>query len=132
MKGLEFIYKIIERRRRKRVIVYWDAVLEAKFPDFQGQINVKVINFSVEGALLHSERLDIDRRHLVVAETKPELMLKITMPGHTFEFAIGIVWYNILYGKSIFEIGINFIDLKKELNPSFEELISIAKTDRQP
>jgi hypothetical protein len=59
-------------------------------------------------------------------------MLKITMPGHTFEFAIGIVWYNILYGKSIFEIGINFIDLKKELNPSFEELISIAKTDRQP
>ncbi len=68
MKALNFIYETIERRRCKRVDVFWDALLEAKFSDFCGQIDVKVMSFSSQGALLHSERLTVKNQHLFLVE----------------------------------------------------------------
>ena len=125
MKVLGFLYKGKERRRNKRRAVCWDALLEVRFPDFHDQLEVKVVNFSAEGALLHSEKITVDNRHLFITETKPELKLKISLPETVLELRTRIAWYNVLNEKSIFEIGVSFVDFKKESNISIDELMKI-------
>ncbi|MBW2561203.1 MAG: PilZ domain-containing protein [Deltaproteobacteria bacterium] len=130
MKVLGFLYKGRERRLAKRHTVRWDAFLEVRFPDFHDQIPVEVVNFSAGGALLHSEQLTVDNRHLVIAETKPELTLKISLPERVLELTSRIEWYEVLDEKSIFEIGTSFVDFKNEANISVDELIKIMGADK--
>ena len=130
MKVLEFIYKGKERRLSKRRVVCWDALLEVRFPDFHDQIQVKVVNFCIGGAFLHSEQLTVDNRHLVVSDIKPELKLKISLPETVLELTTKIVWYKVLSEKSIFEIGVSFTNFKKESNISVAELINIIEATK--
>lgn len=123
MKTLGFLYKGRERRQGKRYPVRWDALLEVRFPDFHDQIEVEVVNFSAGGALLHSKQLTVDNRHLIITETKPELTLKISLPERGLELTALIEWYEVLDGRSTFEIGVSFVDFKNEANISVDELI---------
>jgi len=123
MKVLGFLYKGRERRQGKRHPVQWDALLEVRFPDFHDQIPVEVVNFSAGGALLHSEQLTVDNRHLVITETKPELTLKISLPERILELTTRIAWYEVVDGRSIFEIGTSFVDFKNEANISVDALV---------
>ena len=126
----ESVYKDKERGTSKRSVVCLDALLEVCFSDFHDQIDVKVVNFSVGGALLHSEELTVNNRHLVVSDIKPELKLKISLPETVLELTTKIVWYNVLSGESIFEIGVSFMNFKKEANISFDELMKIMETSK--
>jgi len=128
MKGLGFFYKGKERRQGKRHAVQWDALLDVRFPDFHEQIPVKVVNLSAGGALLHSKQLTVDNRHLIITETKPELTLKISPPERTLELTARIEWYEVLDGRSTFEIGVSFVDYKNEANISVDELIKTMGT----
>ena len=130
MISCESVYKGKERGMSNRSVVCWDALLEVSFPDFHDQIDVKVVNFSVGGALLHSEELTVNNRHLVVADIKPELKLKISLPDTALELTTKIVWYNVLSKESIFEIGVSFINFKKEANISIDELMKIMKASK--
>ncbi|MBW2557580.1 MAG: PilZ domain-containing protein [Deltaproteobacteria bacterium] len=127
MKNLGFLYKSKERRLNKRHEVSWDAILEARFPDSHGEIEVKVVVFSVGGALLHSELFTVNNRHLFITGTKPELKLKISLPERVLELRVEIAWYNVLNGKSIFETGVSFINFKEEANISTDELLKIIE-----
>ncbi|MBE9547217.1 MAG: PilZ domain-containing protein [Proteobacteria bacterium] len=119
-------FKGKERRLNKRHVVCWDALLEVRFPDFQDQIQVKVVNFSIGGALLHSEQLSVDNRHLVVSDIKPELKLKIFLPETILESRAEIEWYNVRE-KNAFEIGIKFINFIEETRISVDELMKIIE-----
>jgi hypothetical protein len=112
MKVLEFVYKGKERRLAKRDAVSWDALLEVRFPDFNDHIKVKVVTFSAGGALLHSEKITVENRHLIVSDIKPVLKLKISLPETVLELMTKIVWYKVLSEKSIFEIGVSFTNFK--------------------
>ncbi len=127
MKDREFLYTGKGRGMSKRYAACWDALLEVILPDFNEQINVKIINISVGGALLHSEQITVDGRHLVVADIKPELKLKISLPESVLELTTKIVWYNVLSEKNLFEIGINFMNFKKEANIPIDGLMKIMK-----
>ena len=134
MKGLEFLYKGKEQRLFKRRAVSWDALLEAKFPDCHGQIDVKIVNFSAGGALLQSEHIEVGNRHLVVTETKPDLTLKISLPEMMLKVTAKIAWYKVLSDRRLFEIGLHFIDFNKESSVSVDELTKImeAKSEGHP
>lgn len=128
MRALAFAYNDKERGMSKRHVICWGAFLEVIFPDFHDQINVKIINFSAGGALLHSEYITVDGRHLVVSDIKPELKLKISLPDATvLELTTRIVWYKVLSEKSIFEIGISFMNFKKEANISIDRLMKVMR-----
>jgi hypothetical protein len=128
MKGLEFLYKGKEQRLFKRRAVSWDALLEAKFPDCHGQIDVKIVNFSAGGALLQSEHIEVGNRHLVVTETKPDLTLKISLPEMILKVTAKIAWSKVLSDRRLFEIGVHFMDFNKESSLSVDELIKIMET----
>ena len=119
-------FKGKERRLNKRHVICWDALLEVRFPDFQDQIQVKIVNFSIGGALLHSEQLSVDNRHLVVSDIKPELKLKIFLPETVLESRAEIEWYKVCE-KNAFEIGIKFINFIEETRISVDELLKIIE-----
>lgn len=125
MISLKSLYTGKERRLSKRHVVSWDAILEVTFPDSHGQIAVKVVNFSIGGALLHSEQFTVNNKHLFITETKPELTLKISLPKRILQLRVEIAWYNVVAGRSIFEIGARFINFKEESNMSTDELIQL-------
>lgn len=130
MKGLGFIHKSIEWRSNRRHIVCWDAILEAKFPDFDGQMGVKVVSFSGGGALLHSEQLTVGNRHLLISDIKPELKLKISLPERVLKLMTRIAWYNVLNEEGTFQIGVSFTNFEEESNLSVRELIKIMEADK--
>lgn len=130
IKPLEFLYKGKERRLNKRHAVSWDARLEATFPDSHGQIEVKVLSFSIGGALLHSEQFTVNNQHLFITNIRPDLKLKISLPERVLELRVEIAWYNVLNGKGIFEIGVSFVDFKNEANISVDELMKIIEADK--
>ncbi len=134
MKGLEFLYKGKEQRLFKRRAVSWNALLEAKFPDYHGHIDVKIVNLSAGGALLQSEHIEVGNRHLVVTETKPDLTLKISLPEMMLKVTARIAWYKVLSDRRLFEIGLHFIDFNKESSVSVDELTKImeAKSEGHP
>ncbi len=134
MKGLEFLYKGKERRLFERHVVSWDALLEAKFPDYHGHIDVKISNISAGGALLQSELIRVGNRHLVVTETKPDLTLKISLPEMMLNITARIAWYKVLNDRHLFEIGLHFIDFNKESNVPVEKLVKImgAQSEEHP
>lgn len=127
MKDLSFIYKGKERRLGKRYTVCWDAILDVQFPDSHDQIEVQVVNFSAGGALLHSKRLTVDNRHLVITEIRPELTLKLSLPEAVLELTTTIEWYEVLNEDGTFEIGVIFTNFKGESNTSVAEVIRLME-----
>jgi len=124
-------YKGKERRLHKRHDVYWDALLEVKFPDFQGQIPVKVINFSIKGAVLHSKQFSAGDRHLILSDEKPELKLIISLPEIDLKSRIKIIWYKLLHEESVFQVGTEFIDFMEKNRISVDKLMKIIKGNQE-
>jgi hypothetical protein len=116
-----------ERRCRKRFEVYWEAFLNVSFPAFQDRMDVKVANFSILGALLYSERMGLDGYHLVVTAQKPDLSLAIHSPRGLLESKINIRWYSWCYRKSLFEVGVEFIDLFERNSHRVQNLVEELK-----
>lgn len=113
-----------ERRRKKRYAVYWGAVLEVCFSDFQKQIKVTVTDFSGSGVRLNIEQIYLDERRMIVSNPMPELNLKVFLPeGGIFESEITIRWYNWSVEKCIFEIGIEFNNLSEEKVTAIDNVI---------
>jgi hypothetical protein len=112
-----------DRRRAKRYVVSWEGLLEVRFPDFHGQIPVTISDFSEFGALLNSEQIFLNSRHLIAATYHPELDLKIFSPEGTFTSIINIRWYDWSVEKNMFEIGVEFINLSKENKAMIQKLI---------
>ncbi len=112
------------RQCKKRYMVFWDGLLEARFPDFQEKIEVRVDNFSCSGATLHSDRVFLNGHHLIAADQKPELGLKILSPEGVLESKIEIRWYRWLAEKNIFEIGIRFMDILKDKEELIDKIIN--------
>ncbi|MDY6844140.1 MAG: PilZ domain-containing protein [Thermodesulfobacteriota bacterium] len=106
--------KRLKRRRHKRFEVCWDALLEVRFPEFQNQMSVIVVNFSIAGALLNSEQIYVDGHHLFVTDKRPEMSLKMFSPEGILNAAIHVQWYRWLEEQNIFEVGIKFVDILKE------------------
>ena len=123
IQDLGLIFKGKERRSGKRYDVRWDAVLDVRFPDFHGQLDVTIANFSAGGALLHSQELSVGTHHLVVSDTKPELTLQISLPERSVKLTTTIAWYNVSNKNGIFEIGVNFLHFKEESNMTVDELV---------
>lgn len=130
IQDLGLVFKGKERRGGKRYDVRCDAILDVRFPDFHGQIDVTVANFSAGGALLHSQQLTVDTHHLVVSDTKPELTLRIPLPERTLDLTTTIAWYNVSNKNGIFEIGVNFLHFKEESNMTVDELFKIMRKNK--
>lgn len=130
LKGEDMFLKSKERRLQKRYVVCWDASVEAIFPDFQGQIRVKVLNFSIKGALLHSEQVSVDNRHLFISAEKPDLNLKIFLPDMVLESKIDIRWYRLSDEKKLYEIGIDFVNFLERNRGVVDKLIKFLKEDK--
>jgi len=127
LKGDDMFLKSKERRLQKRYVVCWDASVEAVFPDFQGRIRVKVLNFSAKGALLHSEQVSVDNRHLFISAEKPDLNLKISLPDMVLESRIEIRWYRLSDGKKGYEIGIEFVNFMERNQGAVDKLLKFLK-----
>lgn len=123
IQDLGLVFKGKERRSGKRYDVRWNAILDVRFPDFHGRIDVTVVSFSAGGALLHSQQLTVDTHHLVVSDTKPELTLQIPLPGRSLELTTTIAWYNVSNKNGIFEIGVTFSHFKGESDITVDELV---------
>jgi hypothetical protein len=119
-----------ERRLQKRHVVCWDALVEATFPDFQSRIPVKVLNFSIKGALLHSEQISVDNRHLFISAEKPDLILKISLPDMVLESKIDIRWYRLSNEKKLYEIGIGFVNFLERNRGAVDKLMEFLKEDK--
>jgi hypothetical protein len=119
-----------ERRLQKRHVVCWDALVEATFPDFQSRIRVKVLNFSIKGALLHSEQISVDNRHLFISAEKPDLILKISLPDMVLESKIDIRWYRLSNEKKLYEIGIGFVNFLERNRGAVDKLMEFLKEDK--
>lgn len=117
-----------ERRYKKRYAVSWEALLKVSFPGLEDRMVVRVVDFSIQGALLHSERISVDSRHLVVTGQRPELTLRILSPEGALEAKIDIRWYTWSHEKGIFEIGIEFLDILKENQVIVDEIIENLST----
>ncbi|MBW2086206.1 MAG: PilZ domain-containing protein, partial [Deltaproteobacteria bacterium] len=111
-------------RYHKRYEVDWDASLEASFQDFTGEVQGKVINFSVTGALLHLDQLYIDGQHLIVVQHKPKLNLKMFSPEGVLESRIEIRWYDRSAEVNTFQVGVKLIDIIKKNQEVIDRLIS--------
>jgi len=112
------------RRYERRYEVFWDALLDVRFPDFHTQMPVKVTNFSNFGALLQAEEIFLNKHHLIDARQRPELKLKTFLPEGIFETKINICWYTWSVEKIAFEIGIQFKDMFKEEIMIVDQVIS--------
>ena len=119
-----------KRRLHRRHIVNWEALLEVTSPDFHDQIQVKVVNFSSGGALLHSEQISVGNQHLVISAQKPELKLKILLPEMELESRVKIEWYKPLEEGNHFEIGIGFIDFLEKNSDLVDKLIKFLEKNK--
>lgn len=124
-----FLKKSKERRLRKRYAVNWDASVEAILPDFRGCIQVKVVNFSAKGALLHSDQVSINNQHLFVSAEKPDLNLKIFLPEMVMESVIEIMWYRWSKEKGLYEIGVEFMDFLEKNRDVAGSLLKFIEKD---
>lgn len=95
---------------KKRYMVLWNALLEVRFPDFQDQMMVTVDHLSKVDAVLNSDRVLLNGRYLIAGNQQPELNMKIFSPEGVFESGIDIRWYRWSVKKSIYEIGVKFIN----------------------
>lgn len=110
--------------RKKQYEVCWEARLDVRFPDFHGQMPVKVTNFSSIGAMLEAEQIFLNKRHLIDAHYRPRLTLKIFLPDGLFESEVNIIWYRWSVEKIAFEIRINFMDILKDKALFADQLIT--------
>lgn len=115
--------------RKKHYSVTWAGLLEVNYPDFQDQMPVSVASFSGVGALIESEQIYINRRHLIATDQKPELKLKIFTPEGVFSSAVEILWYRWSTEKIMFEIGIKFLDVLVDNQVVMDDII--VKLNRQ-
>lgn len=112
-----------ERRRKKRYNVSWEACLNIDFHDLRGKINARVINFSGIGVRVHSSRIYLNRRHLILSDPQPDLEIIICTPTGDLINEIEIQWFNQYIEKNIFEIGIGFINMAKKNEFFVDKLI---------
>jgi len=127
---MRMAFKWIERRRHRRYNVSWNAQLGVIFPDFQGEIKIKVANFSNSGALLLSEQIYLENRHLFITDQSPELIIKIDSPRGPLTLKSNIHWYRWSVEKNLFEVGVEFIKMVKEDEATVNQLIADLKKNR--
>jgi len=72
------------QRHKRRYAVSWDALLDVCFPDFQDCMEVRLTDFSEAGACLLSERVYLNRHHLIASNPRPRLGLKVFSPEGVF------------------------------------------------
>lgn len=107
----------------KRYMVLWNALLEVRFPDFQDQINITVDHFSGVDAVVNADRVFLNGRYLIGENGQPELNVKIFSPEGVFESGVEIRWYRWSVKKSIYEIGIKFINTLKDRQTIIDRII---------
>jgi len=107
----------------KRYMVLWNALLEVRFPDFQDQLSVTVDHFSGVDAVVNADRVFLNGRYLIAENGQPELNVKIFSPEGVFESGIEIRWYRWSVKKSIYEIGIKFINTLKDKQTIIDRII---------
>ncbi len=107
----------------KRYMVLWNALLEVRFPDFQDQLSVTVDHFSGVDAVVNADRVFLNGRYLIAENGQPELKVKIFSPEGVFESGIEIRWYRWSVKKSIYEIGIKFINTLKDKQTIIDRII---------
>jgi len=112
------------RRYHKRYEVDWDVSLKAVFNDLKGSVTGKLVNFSVDGALLQLENMYIEGQHLVVSQFKPKLTLEIFAPKGVLKSEIDIRWYDRADEQNIFNVGVQFIDMVKHNRDVIEKVIA--------
>jgi hypothetical protein len=128
---MRMIFKWMERRRHRRYSVSWNARMGVVFPDFQGEITIKVANFSISGALLHSDQIYLERHHLFITDQPPELIIKIDSPRGLLVLRTDIRWYRWSVEKNLFEVGVEFKKMVKEDQETVNQLIADLKKNRR-
>jgi len=103
-------------------MVVWNAQLEVRFPDYQDQMKVTVDNFSGIEAVLHADQVLLNGRYLTAGKAAPELNMKIFLPEGILESDVEIRWYRWSVKKSLYEVGVRFVNILKE-NQSFVDKI---------
>ncbi len=125
-----------ERRRRKRFRVAWNARLKAQFPEEfpndTGEMTVKTANFSAIGTKILAERIEIEGRHLTIANPVPALELTLFTPEGVLRTDVEIRWYRWAVPESCFEIGLEFIRISRENRDLAEILIRSLKRQKAP
>lgn len=115
---------LINRRNKRRYAVSWDALIDVCFPDFQDCLAVRLTDFSETGARLLSERVYLERHHLIASNPMPRLNLKVFSPEGIFYSGIIIRWYQWSVEKALFEIGVEFNPFLEENALLVDKLIS--------
>ncbi len=121
-----------ERRRRKRFRVDWNARLKAQFPKDTGEMTVKTANFSAIGIKILADRIEIEGRHLTIANPVPALELTLFTPEGVLRTDVVIRWYRWAVPESCFEIGLEFIRISRENRDLAEILIRTLKRQKAP
>lgn len=103
------VFKWNQRKRRhKRYNVFWEALLEIETIDFHEYIPVPLINMSESGALLYTENITLNHKHLAVASHNNELNLIIHTPTNELDSKIAVKRYSWNDGIYGFELGVEF------------------------
>ncbi len=99
------------RRGFRRFSTEWEGILEVRFRDEEGALAATVVNLSGLGARIHAERVHVHRRHLIDRSLSAELWLNVETPEGPLRSRVDIQWYRWLVEKSVFEIGIVFLEM---------------------
>ena len=104
-----------ERRNKERVEVAWQAELLWQFPDKKGFLPVRVSNVSMQGALVLSKTMMAGNRHLFVSDEKPDLRLRLVLPGdHELTPRVKIARFQKVEETPLFHLAVNFDGLTPE------------------
>lgn len=96
------------KRRHTRRAVLWDALLEIESSDFHEYIFAPLINISESGALLYTENMTHNDKHLAVAGHDNQLNLIIHTPANEFDSKISVKRYSWNDDICGYELGVEF------------------------
>lgn len=109
-----------------------DAILDVKYQDCSGQLPVSIVRFTGSSALIHTDHIFLNNRHLIAFEEKPSLSLKMFLPEGNVEGDIHIRWYKYSIEHMVFEIFIEFeSSIKKKKKIIHQAIKRIQKESRK-
>jgi hypothetical protein len=118
--------------KRKNYPFFLDAVLDVAYPDCRGQLPVSVVRFSGSDAIIHTDHIFLNNRHLIAFDQKPVLTLRMLLPEGNIEENIHIRWYKWSTDYMVFEIFIEFErSIKQEKKMITKALKRIEKEKRR-
>jgi hypothetical protein len=113
----------LERRRTERFKVVWPGRLTCYFPDHEEDVEVRVIEVSLDGARLEMETLKAGKYHIVIGSESSRFTLKVSHPEAALSIPVRIVWYSTDQERGVFVLGVLFLKTSSEIQKTIRSIL---------